>query len=120
MRTLRRLIIDMLTDTSRDTQQTKVGCLHPEPIDQEDNNNYDVAKHEFGWDNESPQRIVNVDRFRISWRPVTNGEFRVFWEGEGKGIVKLPASWRVNDESGEVEVSLSLSVFLFEFWVWSS
>lgn len=63
----------------------------------------DVSKHVFGWDNESPQRTVDVKRFRVTWRPVSNGEFHKFWSGEGKGIVKLPASWRIID--GEVQVS---------------
>lgn len=68
----------------------------------------DVRQHEFGWDNESPQRTVDVNRFRVTWRPVSNGEFRAFWSDEGKDIVKLPASWRLID--GEVQVS-ALSTF---------
>lgn len=49
--------------------------------------------HEFGWDNEHPKRQVQVDEFRIEWRPVSNGEFYEFWKGDGKGRVQLPASW---------------------------
>lgn len=52
-----------------------------------------VDGHEFGWDNESPKRDVYVDEFRIEWRPVTNGQFFEFINGEGKGKVNLPASW---------------------------
>ncbi|KAJ7213917.1 DUF323 domain-containing protein [Mycena pura] len=56
----------------------------------------DVAGHDFGWDNEHPKRTVHVDAFRISWRPVTNGEFFEFYtsqQGKGDGAVALPASW---------------------------
>ncbi|KAJ3534821.1 hypothetical protein NMY22_g6757 [Coprinellus aureogranulatus] len=62
-----------------------------------------VQKHEFGWDNESPKRVVKVDKFEISWRPVTNGEFYNFYKGEGKGKVPLPASW-VEERDGVVKV----------------
>lgn len=49
--------------------------------------------HAFGWDNEHPQRQVNVGKFRIDWRPVTNGEFYLFVLAEGKGLVQRPESW---------------------------
>lgn len=52
-----------------------------------------VEDHEFGWDNEHPRREVEVKPFRIEWRPVSNGEFYKFWSGEGKDMVKFPASW---------------------------
>ncbi|KAI0640552.1 C-type lectin protein [Trametes meyenii] len=63
---------------------------------------HDVAGHEFGWDNESPQRVVQVGKFSVEWRPVTNGEFEAFWRGEGAGHVDMPASWV--EEGGEVKV----------------
>ena len=63
----------------------------------------DVTAHEFGWDNESPQRAVHVGAFRIDWRPITNGEFHTFWRGPGKDLVALPASW-VLDAAGAVHV----------------
>ncbi|KAH9936844.1 C-type lectin protein [Epithele typhae] len=53
----------------------------------------DVSAHEFGWDNESPARAVDVPKFRVEWRPVTNGEFLAFWRGAGAGKVDMPASW---------------------------
>ncbi|KAF9464118.1 DUF323 domain-containing protein [Collybia nuda] len=62
----------------------------------------DVDGHEFGWDNEHPRREIHVDEFKISWRPVTNGEFYEFYTGEGKGKVQLPASWV--QERGETKV----------------
>lgn len=58
--------------------------------------------HEYGWDNEHPERKVEVQRFEISWRPVTNGEFYEFYLGHGKDMVELPASWVVED--GVVQV----------------
>ncbi|KAG1742298.1 uncharacterized protein EDB91DRAFT_1279204 [Suillus paluster] len=63
---------------------------------------YDVAGHTFGWDNESPSRLVEVKAFRIEWRPVTNGEFYEFYKGAGQGKVKFPASWE--DHNGDIRV----------------
>ncbi|KAK1229139.1 hypothetical protein PQX77_007809 [Marasmius sp. AFHP31] len=60
-----------------------------------------VHNHEFGWDNESPPRTVHVKAFRAEWRPVTNGEFEVYWR-KGKGSVPLPKSWV--EEDGEFRV----------------
>ncbi|KAI0317611.1 hypothetical protein OF83DRAFT_1058348 [Amylostereum chailletii] len=48
---------------------------------------------ELGWDNESPKRVVDVGKFRIEWRPVTNGQFYEFWKGEGNDKVEMPKSW---------------------------
>jgi len=45
----------------------------------------DVICHEFGWDNESPRRIVQVGRFNLSTWPIRNGEFYEFHGGEGAG-----------------------------------
>ena len=54
-------------------------------------------QHAFGWDNENPQREVHVAEFKISWRPVTNGEFFAHWSNpdlnQGKNKVAMPASW---------------------------
>ena len=67
---------------------------------------HDVAAHEFGWDNESPARAVEVGAFRVDWRPVTNGEFEAFWRGAGKGVVAMPASWVEDkgEDGGAVQV----------------
>ncbi|KAI1793340.1 hypothetical protein LXA43DRAFT_1002040 [Ganoderma leucocontextum] len=53
----------------------------------------DVLGHSFGWDNEHPQRTVNVEKFKIEWRPVTNGQFYEFYMGNGKDKVQFPKSW---------------------------
>ena len=62
---------------------------------------YDVARHTFGWDSESPTRQVEVGPVRMEWRPVTNGEYLAFWMGVvGWERVALPLSW--TDEGTEV------------------
>ena len=62
----------------------------------------DTQTHEFGWDNETPERQVLVGEFKIEWRPVTNGEFYLFYIGLGQGNVPLPASWV--EEAGAMKV----------------
>ncbi|KIJ38753.1 hypothetical protein M422DRAFT_69010 [Sphaerobolus stellatus SS14] len=63
--------------------------------------------HAFGWDNEHPKREVQLQPFRISWRPVTNGEFRAYWadpaKNRGNDKVNMPASW-VEDSDGKLRV----------------
>ena len=59
--------------------------------------------HEFGWDNEHPRRQVQIGKFRIDWRPITNGDFYLLYRGEGKDKVQLPASWVEID--GDMRVS---------------
>jgi hypothetical protein len=69
----------------------------------EDANGGDVATHEYGWDNEHPKRMVDVQEFKIEWRPVTNRQFYEFYcDHKGKGI-QLPASWI--EIEGEMHVS---------------
>lgn len=79
-----------------------IGHDDPEASDTDSAVASDVDGHEFGWDNEHPRREVHVDKFDISWRPVTNGEFYEFYSGEGKNKVQLPASWV--EEKGETKV----------------
>ena len=68
---------------------------------------FQVKDHEYGWDNEHPKRQVEVGEFRISWRPVTNGQFyKVFKANRDKFSVP-PTSWI--EEDGEVKVGLSVS-----------
>ncbi|KAH9931672.1 histidine-specific methyltransferase [Epithele typhae] len=62
--------------------------------DEADDDSTEVLSHDFGWDNEHPKRTVQVERFRIEWRPVTNGQFFDFYVKEGgKDLVQLPKSW---------------------------
>ena len=80
--------------------------LGPETIrlGHDDSENDDTSKgvenHEFGWDNEHPQRQVDVGEFRIEWRPVSNGDFYEFYNSGGSDKVALPKSWCMID--GEV------------------
>lgn len=82
----------------------KVDIGHDD-VEEEDTIKDNARVHEFGWDNENPKSTVQVGRFKIEWRPVTNGEFYGFYEGN-KEEVQLPASWVVQD--GEVQVRLSV------------
>lgn len=66
----------------------------------------EVENHEFEWENEHPQRQVNVGEFRIEWRPVTSGDFYEFYNSGGNGKVAFPESWCTVD--GEVCVRLFL------------
>jgi formylglycine-generating enzyme required for sulfatase activity len=90
---------------------TTVSLGHDDPESRDhDSATTDVvdAAHEFGWDNESPKRDVRVERVKVDWRPVTNGEFGTFfWE---RGEVDMPASWV------EVEGDVMVSVFVFVFF----
>ncbi|KAH9933269.1 hypothetical protein B0H21DRAFT_825820 [Amylocystis lapponica] len=70
--------------------------------DEADDASTDVAGHDFGWDNEHPRRAVQVRKFAIDVRPVTNGEFFEYYNGKGKGIAQFPASWI--EEDGETRV----------------
>lgn len=74
--------------------------------------------HAFGWDNEHPRRAVEVNKFRIEWRPVTNGEFYAFYQGVGKDSkVQCPASWV--DVGGELQVrTLYGPVPMHTAWNW--
>ena len=73
-----------------------------------DDASMEVKDHEFGWDNEHPQRQVDVGEFRIEWRPISNGDFYEFYNSGGSSKVAFPQSWcTVNDE---VCVRLSLEL----------
>ena len=54
------------------------------------------AAHEFGWDNESPPRVVQVKRVRMEWRPISNVEYFEFWTTK-KDEVEMPKSWVLED-----------------------
>ncbi|KAI0661991.1 hypothetical protein C8Q70DRAFT_1051496 [Cubamyces menziesii] len=89
---------------------TQTVTLGPEDItlghndDEADDDSTDVYRHDFGWDNEHPQRTVHVGKFKIEWRPVTNGQFYDFYMSGGKDMdnIKFPKSWV--DIDGEVYV----------------
>ena len=58
----------------------------------------EVEDHELGWDNEHPRHNVDVDKFRIEWRPVTNGQFYEFWKEAG-GNVAMPKTWVMDGDN---------------------
>jgi len=95
---------------TRPAPQSKTVTLGPAVIslghddDEADDNDTKslVEGHEFGWDNEHPKRQVDVPRFKIEWRPVTNSEFYQFYIGAGSGQVSFPASWV--DDGGIIKV----------------
>lgn len=53
---------------------------------------YDSA-HTFGWDNETPQRTVEVPSFKISLLPISNADYLEFYEKSDKGAALMPGSW---------------------------
>jgi formylglycine-generating enzyme required for sulfatase activity len=57
----------------------------------DDCNEEAMPKSSFGWDNEKPQRTVNVHAFEAQARPITNGEYKKYLQAHG--IQTLPASW---------------------------
>lgn len=78
----------------------------------------DVQGHNFGWDNESPERHVTVDAFKAEWRPVSNHEFQQFWLGEGKRLgVQMPKSWVIAEDE-DIKVCVLFLFFLFYFQNW--
>ena len=68
----------------------------------------EVLNHEFGWDNEHPQRQVEVGQFKIGWRPISNGDFYEFYNSGGNEKVAFPKSWCMVDD--EVCVRLFLPI----------
>lgn len=57
-------------------------------------------EHEFGWDNEHPKRDLEVKKFTIERKPISNGEYHQFWST--KEGTKPPASWIVKDSVVQV------------------
>lgn len=78
-------------------QDSEADDTHPDLIE-------NVDGHTFGWDNESPPRRIHVGKFRADWRPISNGDFERFYNGEGRGKVSVPKSWV--EENGEFKVSV--------------
>jgi len=66
----------------------------------------EVENHEFGWDNEHPQRHADVGEFRIEWRPVSNGDFYEFYNSGGSDRVAFPESWCMIDDEAYVRLFL--------------
>jgi L-histidine Nalpha-methyltransferase / hercynylcysteine S-oxide synthase len=79
-----------------------LGHLDCEGEDKLDGIAEDLDGHVFGWDNESPERKVDVGAFCMDWRPVSNREFEKFWRAGGAEKLGMPTSWA--EEDGEIKV----------------
>ncbi|KAF3482208.1 DUF323 domain-containing protein [Arthroderma uncinatum] len=64
-------------------QTLAIGLDEPEPNG--------IPRDSFGWDNEKPQRIVQVPSFVAKARPITNEEYAKYLEENN--IERVPASW---------------------------
>ncbi|KAJ3969028.1 DUF323 domain-containing protein [Lentinula raphanica] len=69
--------------------------------DELEDHSLNVKDHEFGWDNEQPKRQARVQEFRISWRPITNGQFYDIFK-VNKDKFNVPASWL--EEDGQFKI----------------
>ena len=47
--------------------------------------------HEFGWDNENPKSVVQVEAFRVDSLPITNGEYWNYMQQQN--VTEAPKSW---------------------------
>ncbi|KZO97067.1 hypothetical protein CALVIDRAFT_536531 [Calocera viscosa TUFC12733] len=65
--------------------------------------------HEFGWDNESPARLVHHGSVRIEVTPITNGQYRAWWEQTERSV---PPSWVLVD--GDIQVRTVFGPVQFE------
>jgi len=70
-------------------------------------------RHEFGWDNEHPKRMVDVKKFVIERKPISNREYYEFWSK--KSGVKPPTNWIVN-ESGVLVSVFALMMSTSDMW----
>lgn len=62
---------------------------------------HDQSKLIFGWDNEHPKRVVFVLPFELQSRPVTNGEYWLFWKDSNYDKVYFPAAWHFVGDDDE-------------------
>lgn len=65
-------------------------------IGMEDSENDEGPDRYFGWDNEKPERQIDVQSFEAKARPITNEEYANFLEQTGAGTI--PASWALAHE----------------------
>ena len=81
-----------------------VGRGDCEPDDYLTQESMDVKFYDFSWDNENPCRQVEVERFKVDFRPITVKEFYKFWAGGIDERVSniSPANWV--EDGGETKV----------------
>ncbi|GAA6042900.1 hypothetical protein JCM8097_002759 [Rhodosporidiobolus ruineniae] len=89
---------------SFDAQTVTIG--HDDNDRDDDSTPYDPA-HELGWDCENPRREAKVEAFKISAKPVTNGEYLDWLVQQRDDVEKLtPSSWAVGAEVKESELAV--------------
>ncbi|EPS32723.1 hypothetical protein PDE_07683 [Penicillium oxalicum 114-2] len=66
-----------------------------------------LPKASFGWDNEKPQRSVDVDAFEAQARPVTNGEFAKYLQVQHSRAI--PASWKLAHTDNDFAITNGVS-----------
>ena len=74
----------------------------------DDPENEDGPDRYFGWDNEKPQRLVNVPAFEALARPLTNEDYATYLYHTGQDTV--PASWVSQKSSHSAPVNQRESV----------
>ena len=57
----------------------------------------------YGWDNEKPQRLVNVPTFEAQARPLTNQDYAIYLFHTGQDA--MPASWTSNGSSHSAPIN---------------
>jgi L-histidine Nalpha-methyltransferase / hercynylcysteine S-oxide synthase len=61
----------------------------------EDPDNHPGPDRYFGWDNEKPQRVIDVAEFEAQGRPISNGEYASYLKQTRS--TAIPASWMMNE-----------------------
>lgn len=74
----------------------------------EDPENDEGPDRYFGWDNEKPQRLVDVPAFEAQARPLTNEDYAIYLYHTGQDAV--PASWVSQSGSHSMSVNQRESV----------
>lgn len=67
---------------------------------------------QFGWDNESPERQVDVTAFEIQSRPITNGEYYAYLVKTNQ-LERIPASWMKEKDSFYVKTVFGLCPLVY-------
>lgn len=72
-------------------------------LDELGDSDYDASEQQskikFGWDNEHPKRVVSVLPFEMESRPVTNGEYWLFWKEANNDKLLFPAAWQFENHA---------------------
>jgi formylglycine-generating enzyme required for sulfatase activity len=72
---------------------------HDDPDSEDYERSFDPA-HAFGWDNESPERKVEVGAFEVDALPISNAQYLEYYLQRGSDSSLFPASWLQRDDGG--------------------